>query len=746
MPHHQAGGLLSVATPLGTDAFHLLAMRGAEAMSSLFEFELDLLTDKKDVDPGQLIGRSVAFAVTPKAGAPRTFNGFARRLVYVGLAAGGHHHWRVHLVPWLWFLSKRADFRIFQNKTVIEIVESVFRDAGFDAFETSGITGSYPAYEYCVQLGESDLDFVMRLLEDEGIFFFFRFDPDRHVLVLGDNKAVYADCAEPEIEFTSAEPSHLQVSGWEHRFDYVSGKWALCDYDFTHPTTSLFTDIDTVLTLPNAAAFVRYEYPGRYVARGHGESKAKARMEAEESGHDVVDGAGACHSFAVGTKFKLAHRHHDADDGKSFVTTAVEHSAQEGGYRNRFTCIPDSVLYRPPQKTPKPRAPGPQTAFVVGPSGEEIHTDEYGRVKVQFHWDRKGANDDKSSCWMRVAQSMAGKRFGAQVLPRVGQEVIVEFIDGDPDRPIVTGAVYNANTMPAYELPANKTQSGIRSKSTKDGANDALNEIRFEDKKGSEHIYVHAQKDQHHHVVNDHLVEIGNDEHRTIGRDSKNKVTGEFHLTIDGDRIEKLGGNHSEELVGDRKSKLGGDLHEKVGGKSCTEIGADQELDVGGAQKLKVGGDQHMSAGKNANLKAGMNLAFEGGMNVHLKGGMNVVIEAGMQLTLKAGGSFVVIGAAGVDISGAMVKINSGGAAGAGDGCSPQAPGTATAPDAPEAPTKPMAIVAAAAAAAGSTTTAAQTAASLQWTTIETAPPTAQSSALQSASDSGDAFCEVCNS
>lgn len=736
--------LIHVATPAAPEAVFGIAFAGREELSSLFEFRVELGKGTGELAPADLVGTYMAVKIPFDTCDPLVRGGFVKRFAFAGFDDQGLPRYRAELVPWLWFLTKRSNYRIFQQKTVIEIVESVFSDAGYDAFETSGISGSYPAYEYCAQMGETDFEFVSRLLEEEGIFYFFRFEEDRHVLVLGDSKACYQDCAIAELEYVGAEPNPRQVADWEHRYDFVSGRWAHTDYDFKAPTTRLLKQIDTVLPLPNASVFERYEYPGGYTAADHGESKVRARMEAEEAQHDVVDAASGCPALTLGAKFTLVHGRYDADDGSSFVVTAIAHEATEGGgYRNRFACVPDSVIVRPLRRTPKPIVRGPQTAFVVGPSSEEIHTDEYGRIKVQFHWDRQGGYDDASSCWIRVAQSSAGKNSGTLILPRVGQEVIVEFLDGDPDRPLVTGALYNANTMPAYELPGQKTQSGWRSR-TVGGETNALNEIRFEDKKDAEHIFIHAQKDEHHRVLNDRKDFVGNDEHRTITNHSKLSVGGDTHAKHTGDVLVELGANESRKITGDRKTKIDGAENLEVGGDLLAKLGGELDLDVGANAKLATAQDLQVDAGGKVLLKAGQDWAAEGGMNLHLKGGMNVVIEAGTQLTLKAGAGFVVISASGVAISGPQVMINSGGAAGSGSGCSPQAPAAPVAPDAPEEPAAPLEIVAAADAEAATNAAGTSQAAETEWRSVELAPPNQQASALQSASDAGRPFCEVC--
>ncbi|MBL8896539.1 MAG: type VI secretion system tip protein VgrG [Planctomycetes bacterium] len=736
--------LIHISTPVDPEALLPTALQGREELSTLFEFTLELQRGSASFEPLDLVGKYIGIELAFDSTDARQLGGFVKRFAFAGFDEKGVERYRAELVPWLWFLTKRSNYRIFQQKSAVEIAEAIFGEAGFSDFETSGVTGSYPQYEYCVQWGESDFDFLSRLFEEEGIFYFFRFEANRHVLVLADSTASYTESTIAELEYVSHEASTTQLSAWEHRFEFVSGKWGHTDYDFQAPTTSLLKEIDTVLTLPNAATFHRFEYPGRYTEAQHGEAKVRARMEAEEAQHSVVEAQGGCPALALGVKFRLKHTRYELDDGKSFVVTALQHAAsQTGGYSNQFCCVPDDVLVRPQRRTPKPHVRGPQTAMVVGPSGAEVHTDEHGRIKVQFHWDREGQRDDASSCWIRVMQPSAGKGAGVLFLPRVGQEVVVEFLDGDPDRPLVTGAVYNANTTPAFALPGSKTISGWRSRSH-GGATNAVNELSFDDTKDAELIYLHAQKDEQHRVLHDRKDFVGNDEHRTIVANSKLSVGGDTHATYTGDVLTQIDGSESAKIAGDRKEKVEGADNLEVGGDALQKIAGELGLDVGSKMKTKVGQELHVDAGMKMLLKSGQDWAAEGGMNMHLKGGMNVVIEAGTQLTLKAGAGFVVISASGVAISGPQVMINSGGAAGSGSGCSPQAPGAPVAPDAPEAPAEPKEITAAADAEAASAGQSSSQAANVATSDVETPESSRQAEALQNASDDGRPFCEVC--
>ena len=384
----------------------------------------------------------------------------------------------------------------------------------------------------------------------------------------------------------------------------------------------------------NIPKLERYEYPGLFATKGDSEHLTNLRIENEEAGVDIVRGAGSGRTMVAGYTFAFAE-HFRRDQAGDYLLTVIEHEAEQGSllagdgsgserYQNRFECIPNGVKFRPERKTPKPVISGLQTAFVTGPAGEEIYVDKYGRIKVQFHWDRMGKNNEESSCWIRVAQSIAGKQWGSVFLPRVGQEVVVEFLEGDPDRPIVTGSVYNADAMPPYTLPDEKTKNTFKSYSSKGGG--GFNELRFEDKKGSEQVFMQAEKDYHLRVKNDQRLTVLNETHTITNKDTLGKIGGDHHLAVTGDQNQKVDGSVS----------------------------------------LKVG--------MNAHQKVGQTLAVDAGTEIHLKSGMNLVIETGTTLTLKVGGNFININPGGIFIKGTMVMINSGGSAGSGAGCSPAAP------------------------------------------------------------------------
>jgi type VI secretion system secreted protein VgrG len=643
----QADRPLAVQTPAGKDKLVLLSFTGEEHLSRLFSFELRMLSDQESINPKQLVGKRVSFSVRKAGGDPRHFNGFINRFTYSGAGDRGHLY-AARVVPWFWFLRRNSNCRIFQNKNVPDIVKQVFQDAGFTDFELK-LSGNHPKREYCVQYRESDFDFVSRLLEEEGIFYFFDHSQDKHQLILADDTSGYKTSPEPNVQLLSklSQPEITdQLSRWEHCYEFRAGKWSYTDYDFENPSTDLSTKTNSLVSVGDNSKYEFYDYPGEYKVKGDGESLVKLRMQEEEQEYDTVVGTGNSRSFSPGFKFTLEKHHVGGEAGKSYVLTSVHHEANLGGayvtgaehvnkiYENTFRCQPDSVVFRPPRISPRPEIHGIQTALVVGPQGEEIFTDKYGRVKCQFYWDREGKKDDKSSCWIRVATPWSGKNWGFVQIPRIGDEVIVSFLEGDPDQPLITGMVYNAERMPPWKLPDNKTQSGIMTCSTLKGEpQDDCNIIRFEDKKNEEQILIHAERNL------DTIIE--NNETRKVGFD--NKDSGDQTIEIYNDQNLKVGqgsknGSQTVEIYKDRSVKLemGNDaLTIKMGnqttkldlGKSTTEAMQSIELKVG-QNSIKI--DQ-MGV-----TISGLMLKFEGQMMTQIKGLMTQVSGDAM-LTVKGG-------------------------------------------------------------------------------------------------------------
>ncbi len=686
----QAGRFLNLKTPLADNELVLTGFRGHEEMSRLFKYDLDFLSINKNVDAVKLVGKPIGFSVNTDDGR-RYFHGVVSRFYAGDVDDFGFRLYRAEVVPWLWFLQHTSDCRIFQKMTAPQIIEKIFTDLGFQDFKPN-LSGSFVKREYCVQYRETDFNFVSRLMEEEGIFYYFRHEEQKHVLHYGDAASAYDDCQENEVGYSREAGYHDiggQLTSWEHRYEFRAGKWAQTDYNFETPTTSLMTNSQSALPTPDSKNFEYYDYPGLYGKPAEGKPLTDIRMGEEEFEYDVVHATSTCTSFAPGGRFKVSEHRIDAEAGKKYVITSIRHSACEVAaytpgmkptqdYSNSISCIPDSVILRPSRITPKPVVQGLQTAVVVGPKGEEIYCDKYGRIKVQFHWDRVGKKDENSSCWIRTAHNIAGKQWGFQAVPRIGQEVVVDFLEGDPDRPLVIGSVYNAGQMPHYELPSLNSRSYIKTNSTKGG--DGYNELMFEDKKDAEQVFIHAQKDMDTRVRNDSKSRIYGNRHQIIGWEKDGKKGGDQqemvwqnkHLNVKGNQVEKIEGNF-QLAIGFGEGE-GGDVDIKVMKNQRVDIAADSSTKIGGNLKEQVGGTVSMTVGGDSHDTVGANIAVQAGKNIHIQGGMNVVIEAAMGITIKGPGGFITIDAKGVAIQGTMVLINSGGAALSGSGAKSEEP------------------------------------------------------------------------
>ncbi len=626
---HGETSLFTLTTPLGKDKLLLKGFRGSEGISRLFRFELDLLSEDPSIDFTQIIGKNVTIAVTQADGTPRYLSGVISRFGQGG-ADETFTSYHAEMVPWLWFLTRTADCRIFQKMKIPDIIKKVFTNLGFNDF-TDSTKGSYTARDYCVQYRETDFNFVSRLMEEYGIFYFFKHEQDKHTLVMGDDASANANCpGQNQFRFyfeTHAVLDEDVVDGWHAEQELRTGKCTLTDYNFETPSSSLLATSATLDSVGGNSQYDTYDYPGKYLNKGEGVPLTKIRMQEEEAVHLVINGTSDARSMVSGYKFTLTE-HYREDMNTSYLLTDIEHHARTTGfgsrrggteehYSNSFRCIPASVPFRPLRSTPHPTIMGPQPAVVVGPSGEEIYTDKYGRIKVQFFWDRQGKKDENSSCWIRVSQFWAGKNWGVIFLPRIGQEVMVDFLEGDPDQPLVTGRVYNAEQMPPYTLPDNMTQSVMKTRSSKGGGTDNFNEIHFEDKKGSEMFFIHAEKDMTREVENDDSLTVGHDQ--TI--DVKNNRT----ETVDQ-------GNESVTI------KTGNRLVEVSQGND------DHKIDMGNRSvEISMGNDS---------LKISM-----GNQTTKLDLGASST-EAMQSITLTVGQSSVKVDQMGVTIQGMMITIN----------------------------------------------------------------------------------------
>ena len=665
------------------DKLRFVSMSSQEEVSRLFEHQVLAASEDGAIHANDLLGKPAAVSLALGDGGTRWFHGIVTSCGIEGVEDGTTrlYRYRLTLRPWLWLLTRSSDLRIFQDKAVPEIIKALFTK--YQGAVVDKLTGTYKPRSYCVQYRETDFNFVSRLMEEEGIFFWFDHSDSKHDLVLANAPGAHtATKGFEKVPFRVQQQALLDepaIQQWQMRHEIQTGKVVLRDYNFEKPATDLLTDPVTQTRQHGQAGHEVYDYPGRYTEKPAGSDIATLRLDEAASRFGRYTGQGNTLGLAAGAKFTLAD-HPRSDQNAVYLVlgtqidmrqSAYESSdAADSGFLCRFTLQRYDEPFRPARITRKPTVAGPQTAVVVGAGDAgDIVPDKYGRVKLQFHWDRLGKKDANSSCWVRVASPWAGNGFGMIALPRLGQEVVVDFLEGDPDQPLITGRVHNAEQMPPYELPANATVSTLKSRS-KLGPVDAFNELRFEDKKGSEYVWMQAQKDRFEVVEDTLKSEIRKHEHRSVKENRKELVEGEYHLMVTKGVKQKFDAKFSVDTKNDILFKAGDGFSLKTGKDIAGESGT--------TISLKAGTDMH--------VKVGQNLAADGGMNVHIKGGMNVVIEAGMQVTIKAGPSSVVLGPDGVSITGPMVKINSGGGPGSGSGASPVAP---TAPEAPEKPELP---------------------------------------------------------
>ncbi|MCD8482281.1 MAG: type VI secretion system tip protein VgrG [Verrucomicrobia bacterium] len=665
----QSHRIAAVGTPLADDHLLLRSMRGTENISAPFRYVVEMLSEDTSVPLLDLMGEGLSIRLNHKdGGGVRYFNGIVADIRQLEPLSGLHRYEAV-IVPWLWFLDQACDCRIFQQMTVPAILADVFKSHGFEDFEER-LSETYPELEYCVQYGESDLAFVSRLMEEVGIYYFFVHENGKHTLVLADSRAAHDPCPGfPELRYIgpgSNTQGPVDVLSWELRMQAKSGQVIVRDFNFAEPSKLLQPDANDEKN-HNLAAFTRYEYTGDFSQDGgHAPSgarqldnPAKVRLRAVQADFLSAFARSECRGIYTGHTFKLTE-HFRQDQNQEYFITATEHCIELDDYVSgrgtsvpvytvSFVAIPGTVDYCPPRVTARPAINGPQTAIVVGRQGEEIHTDEFGRIKVQFHWDRDGKRDENSSCWVRVAQNWAGKKWGAFFLPRIGQEVIVEFLEGDPDRPIVTGAVYNGEHPTPYKLPAHKTRSTLKSNSSKD--KEGHNELRFEDKANKEQIYIHAERDMDVRIKRNMRETNFGDRHIQVGSEEFGQESGDLRVTIHNDENHHIGNDHYLMVDNDAHHVVKGEVSAHYAKSHKTVVADDSVLN---ADRLIVETSSSISQKTDKFL-------VQGSSGVHIKG-QGIQLEAA-SISLKCGGNFINIGPGGVSIKGSMVRINSGGSA-----------------------------------------------------------------------------------
>lgn len=722
-PTHQ---VLKIDTTAGAGALLVLGAEGREYLSRMPEFSVELvgalnmLGRPREIDVQTLLGTRANLQMDV-GGDKRDFNGFIVRM-QIGERHGRYESYSITLRPWLWFLTRRKNSRVFQGKTVKQIVTEVLGEYSTHHEFRLMPAPPLPELDYCVQYDETDFDFVSRLLEEAGICYFFEHTSDTHTMVMADAMAKHkSKKSKKAITWSNSLKHEESMIHWRSQREVRSQKAVVMDHDYLATATAIQADKLDPHPTAKLGTLEVFEFPGLVVQNGKQDTarpassaatqRAKVLLEGLTSMQKMSTGTTNCRDVTVGATFAIEDCPKSGDDGFYLVVGAnysmefADHEAVEDlktirrrrdGFLCELVAMPMTASnFRPERSTGRPVMRGPQTATVVGSSGNEIETDKHGRVKIQFPWDRLGEKNQNSSCWVRVAQPWAGKGFGLWTLPRVGDEVVVSFIDGHPDRPIITGSVYNDVNPVPYKLPDLATVSGIKSRTSKEGTADTANELRFDDAKDAEYVWLQAQKDFYRLVRKSAFDFIGENEtlkvkltrkevigenwYLDVGKDVMQHIGKDLHLNVAADMFFTGGATFQLKITKDLSVEAGGDASVKVTGKTDVTSTGDLKVSSDGNVHVKAAQNLVQEGGQKLSLKAGADLLGEG-MSIKLKGGTTIALEAATTITLKAGASFISIGPAGVDISGPMVKINSGGSGGS---AGPATAATAASPTAP---------------------------------------------------------------
>ncbi|MBN3572410.1 type VI secretion system Vgr family protein [Vibrio neptunius] len=666
-----------------------------EALSTCFEISLTVLSESEGIAFDTLGRKNGVLSLFGQGTArARQFHGSISELLYLGTGRR-YSRYQITLVPQLWFLTQRQDCRIFQNKTAPDILRHVFDEAGMHDYRFE-LTAHYQNKDYVLQYRESDHHFVERLLAEHGLWFYFEHSDSAHTMVIVDsNDAI------PELISTHQNASYLGpvqfhahgggVADREHIFELeqvhrtLTSEVSYSDYHYLTPTVPLHT------TAQNGANtdLQRFDSHGRYTSHDTGIQRSKEWMAEYVVASQQTYASSNIMRLASGVGFEISEHPRSAINRDYLILSVVhlgenprvheeESSEAPTQYRNQFVCLPRDVTFRAPKIAP-PVIEGPQTAVVVGPEEEEIHTDKLGRIKVQFHWDRYGQSDEHSSCWLRVSQSMAAPHWGAVFLPRIGHEVVVTFLEGDPDRPLVTGAVYNGLHTPPYELPKHKTRTVFRTQSHKA---DGYNEMYFEDENDQQEVHLRAQKDMKTTVLNNRYRDIGNDEELKVGRNQENNIFGDRKEQIDGHKTSVTKQTFTEEVIEDVAAFYHASLSKKVANNHRIKTQYDQKTLIGKNDQLLVDGDlsqeiwqsRSIDVGGDDNQNIGQHLTVRVGSNTSIKSDGQTAVISSDEIRLQVGAaglllkndgnihlygtSVTVDGASDISVKGAKVNMN----------------------------------------------------------------------------------------
>jgi len=549
---------IRIDTPLGKDALILTRFVFKEALSQLFSIKAEVFGNGREIKPDELIGKEVTLTLELGGNKQRYIHAVVADITALGTrvskdaAEAEFRDYSLQLVPGAWYMQHRVNSRIFRAKNVLKIVEQIAGEHNVKIDVAAKVQGNYPDYDFKVQYEESDLNFVQRLLQQEGIFYYFEHTQSSHKLILADKATAYEPCAQAQIKYHNGSLAESHIHHWQKALVMAPGKYVQRGYDLKKPTALPTGEANKGSLVSGHGSYEVFSYAAESDMHSRTKAIAGIRLDALQRDMERRRGGSNCRSFSIGKTFTLIEHEDSSEAGKQYVLTEVVLTAaiasQSGSAKtvkqeisNTFYCVPKDVTYRPHLTAAKPIIHGVQSATVTCKGGEEISVDELGRVTVKFHWDRSDINDNESSCAIRVSQNWAGKNWGAFFYPRRDQEVLVEFLNGDPDQPIIIGAVYNSDHMPPYSLPDEKTQSGIKTRSSKGGGAANYNELRFEDKKGEELLYLHAEKDFELQVENNQTDVVAKDRTSTIKGNDTETVKQDRKNTVDGNDTLKVG-------------------------------------------------------------------------------------------------------------------------------------------------------------------------------------------------------------
>ncbi|SMC28479.1 type VI secretion system secreted protein VgrG [Andreprevotia lacus DSM 23236] len=666
---------LRLHTSLPDTSLFFRSLSGGEALSTIGGYQLVALSPSPDLPLDDLVGHPATLEIDLPKGGVRYVNQYVASMALVG-KEGQHYRYEAELRPWFWFLTRTADWKIFQKLSTLDIVKKVFGDHGIARFEDR-TTQSYPQRRYCVQAGETDANFIMRLLEQEGIYFYFEHKADQHVLVLADGLPAHKPRPDYEVipYEVGASDGGMRVddehfAAWRCGKQVESTKFIVNDYDYFRPSAKL-QQTATESRPHGQAQHDIYLWPSEYYAPDRGQHFADMRVEAAQARYQTASGSGPIEGLCTGQLFSLIDFPRQ-DQNQQYLVTSEHLLLEENTYEStgtgmaqrqcQVTVIPSKTPFRPERNTPKPYVQGTQTARVVGPAGEEIYCDEKGRVKIQFHWDRYGPNNEQSGCWVRVSSAWAGQSYGATSIPRIGQEVLVSFIEGDPDRPIITGRVYNEEQPTPFGNASSKTQSGLYSRSSPGGGPDNANILRFEDKKGAEEVWLHAEKDQRIEVENDESHSVGHDRSKTIGHDETVHVKHDRTETVDNNETITIGVNRTETVGSNETISIGANQALTVGDNQTVTVGKNKAETVAIAKALSVGAGYAITVGGAMNTGVGLAQFEEVGLNKTVVVGKTLSITAGDKFELKVGkSSFIMDSDGNITLKGVKILVEGSG-------------------------------------------------------------------------------------